>query len=463
MCPHFFQADAVQDAALAPTAKRRKLDSDRRERDGKRGKKGVVKAPAPKPVDGIRVEHLSYKVCFVGFLAAARMRHESRVCFAEYTGRADLAQRLIAGTRVIVQVVSIRDLELLVALPNQLFGHIPIIAVSSHLTKRLEDAADESESSDGEDESSAGDADSVPTLGDLYTPGQLLVAVVTSLRSADAARKTVPSRSDDELIAARRVELSVDPAKVNETVVKTDLVPGYVISAAVKSVEDNGYVLDFGVGSISAFVSFADAQTALGGASGRQRDRTDPAERRLRAGEVVRCKIVKLAGNGRTCTVSLKPADISASLLTHAPAAGGMLPGLLINALVTAVVPSGLNVKLLGFFDGTIDLYHLGAAGTKPSAFTIGQKVKARVLWQLPTPDGLSYALSLLPHIVRPTADPSEAGVNRVARAMLVGTIIEGVKIERVDREWGLIVSLGKEVDSGTGFVHVRLNIGRRS
>ena len=179
------------------------------------------------------------------------------------------AQRLIAGTRVIVQVVSIRDLELVVALPNQILGHSPIIAVSSHLTKRLEDAADDSESSDGEAESSVDDADSVPTLGDLFTPGQLLVAVVTSMRSADAARKTVPSRSDDELVAARRVELSMDPAKVNETVAKTDLVAGYVFSAAVKSVEDNGYVLDFGIGSISAFVSFVDAQTALGGTCGR--------------------------------------------------------------------------------------------------------------------------------------------------------------------------------------------------
>jgi rRNA biogenesis protein RRP5 len=59
---------------------------------------------------------------------------------------------------------------------------------------------------------------------------------------------------------------------------------------------------------------------------------------------------------------------------------GSILPGHAVSVLITAVTPSGLNVKVCGFFDGTIDLAHLGlgTAGIDEK-YTIGKKVGCMV------------------------------------------------------------------------------------
>lgn len=65
-----------------------------------------------------------------------------------------------------------------------------------------------------------------------------------------------------------------------------------------------------------------------------------------------------------------------ASQITSASNVSSVLPGHLVSALITAVVPSGLNVKICGFYDGTIDLTHLGIGDEEvDSVFKIGKKV----------------------------------------------------------------------------------------
>lgn len=38
---------------------------------------------------------------------------------------------------------------------------------------------------------------------------------------------------------------------------------------------------------------------------------------------------------------------------------------MLVQGLVTAVVPSGLNIRFLGFCDGSVDLFHVGEKAPK--------------------------------------------------------------------------------------------------
>lgn len=52
-----------------------------------------------------------------------------------------------------------------------------------------------------------------------------------------------------------------------------------------------------------------------------------------------------------------------------------VLPGILVNALITAVLPAGLNVQVLGYFEGTLDHYHLGL-GDVVGRFKLGDKVR---------------------------------------------------------------------------------------
>ena len=51
-----------------------------------------------------------------------------------------------------------------------------------------------------------------------------------------------------------------------------------------------------------------------------------------------------------------------------------VLSGTLVHALITAIVPAGLNVQVLGYFEGTIDLSHIGLMDPQ-SRFKVGQKV----------------------------------------------------------------------------------------
>jgi rRNA biogenesis protein RRP5 len=125
---------------------------------------------------------------------------------------------------------------LIVSLPNQLLAHIPITNLSPEFTKRLEAAGEESES-ESEDESEDEESDedepsgksSLPGLPSLYKAGQWVSAVVTASKPADSKQKLGGREGDENVRTSRRVELSLEPEKVNEGVAKGDLKQrGYV-------------------------------------------------------------------------------------------------------------------------------------------------------------------------------------------------------------------------------------------
>ena len=127
------------------------------------------------------------------------------------------------------------------------------------------------------------------------------------------------------------------------------------------------------------------------------------------------------------------------------------------QALITAVVPSGLNLQVLGFFEGTIDQYHL-LPGEIAEHYNVGQKVKARVLYQTETSTPPRFALSLAQHVVRLDMKriTNDDKINQGAllhEAYAVGNILEEVKILRVEAERGLVVEVQPGVE---GFIHVR-------
>lgn len=64
-----------------------------------------------------------------------------------------------------------------------------------------------------------------------------------------------------------------------------------------------------------------------------------------------------------------------------------ILPGHLVSTLITAVMPSGLNVKIGGFFDGTIDLSHLPLGDKEiEEVYKVGKKVFIPLFWLLEEP-----------------------------------------------------------------------------
>jgi rRNA biogenesis protein RRP5 len=136
--------------------------------------------------------------------------------------------------------------------------------------------------------------------------------------------------------------------------------------------------------------------------------------------------------------------------------ANSVLPGTLVQALITAVHPTGLNLQVLGFFDGTVDQFHLRPDASEKT-YKIGKKVKARVLYDFSTTPP-RFALALTEHVLGLGVQTMKAGkANTVSQSMQeaypIGTILEAVKVVRLEAERGVVV----DIDSGAlqGFIHV--------
>ncbi|MBW0507198.1 hypothetical protein O181_046913 [Austropuccinia psidii MF-1] len=384
-------------------------------------------------------------------------------------------KRLLPGIKLAGIVIEIRPLEIIVALPNQLVGHIPITEISSYYTKRLEELAGEDQESNSSGRDSESELDPLKGTSELFTVGQWLrcsVLKTTTTIPRSCARLSPLVRS------ALRVVLSLDPTRVNAGVFKHDLTSGMTLTSAVKSIEDRGYILDLGIpivsdpsadisssssvtNTLTAFLSFTDAVKSSGP------DHNSTSASRWEIGEIVFCRVIKLSENGSTCVVSVNPQDFSQSTLKTVTNIDSILPLHKVACLITAIIPGqGLNVSFLGFFKGTIDLPHisLGDPNFKlEEKFKIGQKLDARILWDT-TPSKTShgvddvdsilgpkiFSLSLLDHVVKlsfpslpsillANASKQSDHIDQIIQYP-IGYIFQAVQISHVVDEWGLYV-----------------------
>ena len=136
-----------------------------------------------------------------------------------------------------------------------------------------------------------------------------------------------------------------------------------------------------------------------------------------------------------------------------------ILPGELVQCLITGVSSLGLNVQVLGYFDGTIDEYHL-PPGEPTDNFKAGKKLKARVLYEIPGTSPPRFALSLANHIIsleqKSISAEGDGELTSIEEAYPVGTTLDAVKIVKVEAERGLLVDLQEGIN---GFVHVGIFI----
>ena len=136
--------------------------------------------------------------------------------------------------------------------------------------------------------------------------------------------------------------------------------------------------------------------------------------------------------------------------MTQLASVESVLPGLRVRALITGIQPGGLNVQVLGYFAGTIDLTHLGKVDT--SSHKDGQKVDARILWDIPDTNPRQIALSVLPHVLSLAPSKVLDDEEKLEDTYPVGNILEGLKVVRVEADRGVVVAIG---DKPIGFTHV--------
>ncbi|SCZ99428.1 BZ3500_MvSof-1268-A1-R1_Chr7-2g09528 [Microbotryum saponariae] len=403
-----------------PDGKKDKSKSKRRKLE--RVQRSQVEDKNLLPKDAVRIEHLNYK-------------------------------RLVPGTKVLAQIVAVRPLELIVSLPNQLLAHVPITNISDEYTALLESAEDML-SGEGEDEQDDDDDDDVdassdpgdgatrpehsgicnlPTLAHWFRVGIFVSAIVITSKRPDGRGKATRRESDDLVRAARTIELSLVPGKVNEGVSKADLKTGFTLTAVVRSIEDNGYILALGVDSMSSFLPFENAQ------------KLQPSP--LSQGQVISCRIKDVNENGRTCTVTVGEAEVTGSTVTAISSINSILPCARVTAIVTAILPSGLNVKLFGLFTGTIDWFHLD--GRDPETdFKVGQKLHARILWDSIGSIPKRFSLSINRHVMaKDVARNGQSTSVPLEEEFPIGRIMERVRVVRMDDEWGLTCALERPDD----------------
>ncbi|ORY31169.1 TPR-like protein [Rhizoclosmatium globosum] len=249
----------------------------------------------------------------------------------------------------------------------------------------------------------------------------------------------------------RKIELSFNPSRLNATVDVEELCIGMNLSAAVKSVEDNGYIMDFGFkGKANATHGFLNKKHAS--ALLRSFGETEKGAL-LSVGQVIYCTILSIDATRRTIALSAEPEAIAKAVVpvSHTLSFPSIKPGLLLSTRVKSTIDeAGLCVSLFGLFDGFLELAHLGDKAGDGSGldatFKEGGKVQARVLYvdNQRKRVGLTLNQSLVSWTTIEAA--------KFLAACEVGSVYEEAEVVRVDGDVGLVVKVGEGCH---GYVHV--------
>ncbi|KAF4980475.1 hypothetical protein FZEAL_3520 [Fusarium zealandicum] len=340
---------------------------------------------------------------------------------------------LVKGSLVLGQVTRINNLDIEVALPNNLTGHVSIVAVSEQLTARLEKDAVEKEE---EEEAEAEDEEGID-LKSIFAAGQYLRAYVASTMDEAVNGKS-----------KRRIELSLQPSEANTGLERDDVVANSTVMASIISVEDRGFVMDLGISKLGAFLSRTEVDTSID-------------EQRLQPGAVFLCQVSSKGANGKIAQLSLLQKKIGnpKSVPTDATTINTFLPGTIADVLVSNTDRRGFAGKVMGHLDVTADLIHsgVGPAGVSlDSTYKIGSRVKARVICNFPGAKDPKLGISLLPHItsLQNKLPTKGADAKKLPTEVLpISSLVEKCTIRHVEAEIGLFVDIG--IPGLSGFVHI--------
>lgn len=341
-------------------------------------------------------------------------------------------QKLAKGTLILGQVSKINNLDIEVTLPNNLIGHVSIVSISSQLTDRLEDTAEQSDNEEEEEETNDKDVD----LKSIFVIGQYLRVYVLSTVDESVAGK-----------GRRKIELSLRPSETNTGLEKDDLVANSTVMASVVSVEDRGCVMDVGVPDLRGFLPKAEVDPSI-------------TEDRLQPGAVFLCAVTGKASGGKVAqlTVLQKRLGNIKAVPGEATTIKTFLPGTAADVLVSNADRRGLAGKILGSLDATADIIHSGAGpdGKNPeTAHKIGSKVKARIICTFPTAKEPKLGISLLPHLTTlGRKRPEKANRMKLPTEVLpVSSLVEKCTVSHVENDIGLFVDIG--IPGVKGFVHI--------
>ena len=346
-------------------------------------------------------------------------------------------KRLVTGSMVLGQISQINKYDIALALPNNLTGYIPLTAISDTFTERMEALiADEQASEDQEDGKEI-------DLKKYFSIGQYLRASVISTQSESAS----------DIKGKRHIELSINPRQANLGLSKEDLVVNSMVQATVLSVEDHGLIMNLGL----------DDATSRGFMSSKEVSQNVDTSN-IEEGAVYLCLVVGTSSNGNIIKLSADPQRAGnikkSNFVTDAPTVNSFLPGTAVEFLVSEVTYSGIAGKAMGLLDVTADLIHSGAASSGKDLhkkFSVGSKIKGRIICTFPTVEETKLGVSMLDHVVSLKSISPTTGTTTdhlpPTRVLPISTIVEETRVAKVEPGIGLLVDVG--VKGVRGFVHI--------
>ncbi|KAH0904854.1 hypothetical protein HID58_044357 [Brassica napus] len=355
------------------------FDAD--ERVAKRSKGGKPKKRNTSDVDELGS-------LFDGGLTGKRPRYANKITI----------KNISAGMKLLGVVTEVNQKDIVVSLPGGLRGLV-----------RASEALDFTDFGTEDDENEL--------LRDIFSVGQLVPCIVLQL-------------DDDKKEAGKRkIWLSLRLSLLHKGFSLDSFQPGMVVTANVKSVEDHGYILQFGMPSITGFIKKSHEGT-----------------RELKTGQLIQGVVTNIDKERKIVSLSSDPDSVAKCVTKDLSGMSFdlLIPGMMVNARVQSALENGLLLGFLMYFTGTVDLFHLQNPLCNKSwkdEYNPTKMVNARILFI--DPSTRAVGLTLNPHLVGNKAPPLHVSS---------GDIFDEAKVVRVDKS-GLLLELPSKPVSTPAYV----------
>ncbi|XP_071441486.1 rRNA biogenesis protein RRP5 [Hetaerina americana] len=310
---------------------------------------------------------------------------------------------LSEGMTLLGCVIGVTDYYVRLSLPGRLVGQVTIANVSGCYSKIIRSLLDKKEVSEKYYE-----------LKEMFQPGQFVVAKVQKITKHEHKN-------------GYKLNLTLDPACVNFNYSHSLMKSGMVLQGAVKSVEDHGYMIDFGIKSLTAFLKSEKAKNYISQFNG---------GKQLGIGQVLLCSMQKVDNSSPASTVvqvTVDPREVMNSIaeIDQNLNVNTLSPGTLVKSLVVENIGDGVMVEFLNL-KGYVHQDHVGDPPPKIAAIC-----HARILYTMPLVNTIYLSLVLGNHSLFSNSGTKDES------APEVGQVLKNCIVRSASRR-GLVIGLGK-------------------